>query len=272
MASEPNNKLLTPIKLFLEIPLYKVFSTSISTSIWDDGDTFSVQHVENFQGMIDTFCMTCKKHSTFRRVDTEQEDYDRNNHSDNVFCVPFVCTRDDSHDMYFYFRKHNGTIQKIGQYPSLADLNSGDIGKYRRMLDEEKYKEFSKAVGLASHGVGIGSFVYLRRIFENLIEEAHQEAIKTNSWNEDHYKTKRMDEKIGLLKDYLPEFLVKNKIIYSILSKGIHELSEDKCLKFFDPVKLGIELILDEKLEKLDREAKIKKAEKSLSEIPSELK
>ncbi|MBD2130542.1 hypothetical protein NDI39_25805 [Microcoleus sp. ZQ-A2] len=105
-----------------------------------------------------------------------------------------------------------------------------------------------------------------------MIEEAHQEAIKTNSWNEDHYKTKRMDEKIGLLKDYLPEFLVKNKIIYSILSKGIHELSEDKCLKFFDTVKLGIELILDEKLEKLDREAKIKKAEKSLSEIPSELK
>lgn len=81
-----------------------------------------------------------------------------------------------------------------------------------------------------------------------------------------------MNEKIRLLKDYLPEFLVKNKFIYSILSKAIHELREDECLKYFAPVKLGIELILDEKLEELDREAKIKEAAKSLSEIHSELK
>jgi hypothetical protein len=163
------------------------------------------------------------------------------------------------------------TVTKIGQYPSLADLNSDEIKKYRRILGD-KYKEFSKAVKLASHGVGIGSFVYLRRIFENLIEEAHQEAIKTNSWNEYDYQKSRMDEKIRLLKDYLPEFLVKNQILYSILSKGIHELSEDECLKYFGSIKLGIELILDEKLEKLDREAKIKEAEKSISEIHSELK
>jgi uncharacterized protein YajQ (UPF0234 family) len=81
-----------------------------------------------------------------------------------------------------------------------------------------------------------------------------------------------MDEKIGLLEDYLPDFLVKKKILYSILSKGIHELSEDECLKYFNTVKLGIEIILDEKLEKLDREAKIKAVEKSISEINSELK
>jgi hypothetical protein len=163
------------------------------------------------------------------------------------------------------------TVTKIGQYPSLADLNSDKIKKYRKILGD-KYKEFSKAVGLASHGVGIGSFVYLRRIFENLIEEAHQESIKTNSWNEDDYQKSRMDDKIILLKDYLPEFLVNNKILYSILSKGIHELSEGECLKYFGSIKLGIELILDEKLEKLDREAKIKAVEKSISEIHSELK
>jgi hypothetical protein len=80
-----------------------------------------------------------------------------------------------------------------------------------------------------------------------------------------------MDEKIELLKDYLPEFQVNNKI-YSILSKGIHELSEDECLKHFTPVKIGIELILDEKLEKLAKKVKIKEAEKSLSKIHSELK
>jgi hypothetical protein len=46
-------------------------------------------------------------------------------------------------------------------------LKRGDYGCRKR------YKKFTKGLGLAAHGVGIGSFVYLRRIFENLIEEAH---------------------------------------------------------------------------------------------------
>lgn len=241
--------------------------------------------MKNFKGTIDAFCIECKKSSTFRRVDMNQReyeedaDYPRSSHDSNVFCVSFACTRNENHNMYFYFmvQVHDSlstdhdTVTKIGQYPSLADLNSDKIKKYRRILDD-KYEEFSRAVGLASHGVGIGCFVYLRRIFKNLIEEAHQEAIKTNSCTEDDYKKSRMDEKIGLLKDYLPEFLVNNKILYSILSKGIHELSEGECLKDFGSIKLGIELILDEKLEKLDREAKIKAVEKSIYEIHSELK
>ncbi len=37
--------------------------------------------------------------------------------------------------------------------------------------------------------------------------------------------------------------------MYSILSKGIHELSEEECLQYFKLMKIGIELILDEQLE-----------------------
>jgi hypothetical protein len=146
------------------------------------------------------------------------------------------------------------------------------IGKYKKILNTEKYNELSKAIGLVSHGVGIGSFVYLRRIFEDLVEQAHQEAIKEDLLSEEAYCRSRMDEKIGLLKEFLPDFLFKNRILYSILSKGIHELSEEECLKYFDAVKIGIELILDEKLEKLNREAKTKEVEKLISEIHNELK
>ena len=279
MSSEQNknNSLPSFEDLFLKTPLYNNFQV-------DRFDDFKVQDVKNFKGTIDAFCIECKKSSTFRRVDMNQredeeyEDYHRSSHESNVFCVSFACTRNESHNMYFYFMVHDSlladhdTVTKIGQYPSLADLNSDEIKKYRKILGDNKYNEFSKAIKLASHGIGIGSFVYLRRIFKNLIEEAHQEAIKTNSWNEDDYKKSRMDDKIGLLEDYLPDFLVTKKILYSILSKGIHELSEDECLKYFNTVKLGIEIILDEKLEKSDREAKIKAVEKSISEIHSELK
>ncbi|MGE7954793.1 hypothetical protein [Lysinibacillus xylanilyticus] len=57
-----------------------------------------------------------------------------------------------------------------------------------------------------------------------------------------------MDDKIKLLQNKLPEVLIENRAVYGIMSKGIHELSEDECLALFPDVKLGIELILDEKL------------------------
>jgi hypothetical protein len=182
-----NNSLPSPVDFFLKTPLYEVFHAEAVDEF--QIQDLKIQDVKNFQGTIDAFCMECKKDSIFRRVEINQgeyeeyEDYPRTSHDSKVFCIPFVCTRDESHNMYFYFMAHNYTVMKIGQYPSLADLNSDKIKKYRKILGD-KYQEFSKAVGLASHGVGIGSFVYLRRIFENLIEEAHREAIKIDSWNE----------------------------------------------------------------------------------------
>lgn len=163
-------------------------------------------------------------------------------------------------------------MQKIGQYPSLADLAIPDLQKYRSLLGEESYRELSRAVGLASHGVGIGAFVYLRRIFEALIGKAHAVACHTESWNEDTYKTARIDEKIGFLRDHLPRFLVENRVLYGILSKGIHSLTEDECLNVFPVVKLGIELILDEELERVRRDQKIEAAKKGITALGNQLK
>lgn len=68
-----------------------------------------------------------------------------------------------------------------------------------------------------------------------------------------------MEEKITCLSEFLPEFLVEHKHLYGILSKGVHELSEEECLGSFDIVKTGIELILDEVIEKKKKLEKIKK-------------
>ena len=66
-----------------------------------------------------------------------------------------------------------------------------------------------------------------------------------------------------MVENYLPEFLVENRSLYAILSKGIHDLSEDECLKYFETVKIGIEQILDEKIiqkEKAEKAAKAREA------------
>jgi hypothetical protein len=189
-----------------------------------------------------------------------------------VFHVRFDCPREEKQSLYFFFRVHNGSMEKVGQSPSLADLHLGDVKKYRKLLGDGKYQEFTKAVGLNAHGIGIGAFVYLRRIFENLIGSARQEAARSGTWDEDAYNRDRMDEKILLLRDSLPSFLVENRGIYSVLSRGIHELSEQECLNLFEPLKTGIELILDEKLEQKEKAAKIDRTKQALSKIKGDLK
>jgi hypothetical protein len=104
--------------------------------------------------------------------------------------------------------------------------------------------------------------VYLRRIFESLIEEARNEGAKDSSWDDEEFTKSRMDEKILLLQDKLPSFLVENRGLYSILSKGIHSLTEEECLEYFNPVKVAIELILDEKIEQEQKRSKIEAAKK----------
>ena len=158
-------------------------------------------------------------------------------------------------------------VIKIGQFPSVADLHISKIKQYDKVLGKGKLKEITKAVGLAANGVGIGSFVYLRRVFEDLIEEAHQLAKNDNGWNEDLYQRNRMVEKIEQLKLHLPAFLVKNKNMYGILNIGIHSLNENDCLQYFDAIKVGIELILDEKVEKITKMKKIEDAQNRIQRI-----
>lgn len=121
-------------------------------------------------------------------------------------------------------------------------------------------------------GLGIGSFVYLRRIFEYLIETVHEEAKKTMDWDENTYYSSRVEEKVLLLKAYLPPLLIESRKVYFVLSKGIHELSEDECKSYFDPLKIIVELILDQRIAQIERLKKEKEAKNGLSKIIGDIK
>ena len=293
-----------PEVFYLEVPLYAGFCAV-------SGYFKEVLRIEFFQGTLDAYCLQCKRESVFRSKAylpkgrrTEEavfqsvyprsledflENFSRVQPSppdgpmlklqtyaaqDRRFSLQFACTRDPAHLLIFVFRVQGDEITKIGQSPSLADFQMQEIGKYRKILGDSKYRELHRAVGLSAHGVGIGAFVYLRRIFEGLVEAARDEAAKKTNWDkekQEKFETSRWDEKILMLKDSLPSFLVENRTIYSILSKGIHSLTEEECLKHFAPLRLGIELILDEKIEQEEKAKKIARARKDLDSIKSEL-
>lgn len=250
----------SPKAFHLEMPLYHPLDLSIGVIAEK-----VFEHIAH-AGTMDAYCIWCDKESVF---DSEEYVYGKTygtwKREDFGFRRnSYKCTRNNNHKYYIYFFKGKDILMKIGQWPSVADFQIPQAEKYRKILGEEEYKEFTRGIGIAAHGVGIGSFVYLRRVFENLIEEARVKAqSEDKGFLDENYMKARMDDKIQMVKDYLPEFLVENRTLYAILSKGIHDLSEDECLQYFETVKIGIEQILDEKIiakEKADKAASARAA------------
>lgn len=182
-----------------------------------------------------------------------------------------ICTRTGRmYTFWIRFDPATGSLMKVGQFPSLADLHTHEVKSYDKLLTKDVRAEFVKAIGLAAHGVGIGSFVYLRRIFESLIistYEAHDVGVPPAE-----FKMLRMEEKIGLLRGHLPSFLVENSMMYGMLSSGIHELSEEQCLNHFDLLRTGIEIILDQQLEEKNRLDRLNKAAALIRKASNDLK
>ena len=267
-----------------------------------DEDKNRVFNVLFYKGTIDAHCPNCEKDSVLESIDNfPQVNYDQsgNFYNNTNRMVPaksgqhlklsyygkqkfvlkeFKCSRCAIiHQFHFEVNSNDDNppkyyIKKVGQCFSIADYQNHDIKKYRKILGQELYNEFSKGVGLFSHGIGIGSFVYLRRIIEKfIIYEAYKKESEKAEFDKDLYEKSRIKERIDLLKKSLPDFLVTNKSLYSILSKGIHELGEQECLEIFPVLKTSLEYILDEVKAKKELEDKKKKLSEQINKINEQI-
>ena len=174
------------------------------------------------------------------------------------------------HHLDFIVLTTDSSIMKIGQYPTVADLTFPELEEYKYVISREDRKELGTAIGLFASGVGAGSYVYLRRILERLVYQAKKTA--GDVIDDEKFEQARVADRIKMLEGYVPDMLVKNTVIYGILSKGIHELSEEECRKYFPIVKECIYQILGmwESLRKKQTdEAALNKA---LSAISSSIK
>lgn len=217
---------------------------------------------------VDGHCVACKKWATFARAtpvpwlkeDGHKWEWVANNQPDR-WHLKYTCSRNPTHLIEIYTQRGGTTIRKIGQTPSLADTVIDEARRYTKALEESDRSELMRAIGLAAHGVGIGSFVYLRRLFERIIQRRFSEHAKDEGWADDAMNGLRMEEKIALLAKYLPQFMVENRYAYGMLSAGIHELAEDDCLAMFGPLKTALVFMLEE-----DEQARQKEAAKTAAE------
>lgn len=216
---------------------------------------------------VDGHCPFCNRESTFevRRIHVSNTEH-RADISKRMCIneeITIQCARNEGHVIRYFFRKLKLTLQKIGQFPSLADIANDEVAQYRKNMDKLDANEFHKAIGLAAHGVGVGSFVYLRRVFERLIYGRFKALKDQQGWDADEFIKLRMVEKIEFLKGHIPDFIHENKKIYSILSVGMHELDEKSCLSWFEVMKQSIIIILEDdkkKKEELDRRTAFSRA------------
>lgn len=180
--------------------------------------------------------------------------------SGGVHCIKYQCKKCNSFVKTFFLlfeeKKAANTevdeylivyVQKIGQYPPYSIDPESVMRSY---LDDKDLALYKHGLVSESHGYGIGAFAYYRQIVENKIDDlmgdieslagSVDEEMKA-SFQEARSKTS-VAEKINLIYEYLPSKLKPGgenvlKIIYTELSNGLHNKSDDECLRYAQSIK-----------------------------------
>ena len=192
--------------------------------------------------------------------------------STRIMCFQFICMLNPSHHLDYVVITDAQKMRKIGQYPSVADLTFPELDSYKKDISSEDRKELRRAIGLYAQGIGVGSYVYLRRVFERIIDKAKDYAIGGQKLNLDDYQKAKMDQKIQMLRGYLPAILTENKGIYGIISKGIHELAEEDCIEYFPIMQEAIFMILRQWKQKREELESTKAIASKIAKIAEKVK
>lgn len=233
---------------------------------------------------IENFCTACQKKRVFanHNMDTSfyslQSELNKHRASGHRMSINPALTKTDDvlpyeccfitfsvfcsfcEEEHFYALKINSnSICKIGQYPSFSCESVSSLQKYKNIISKY-YIELTSAVNVNSQGKGIGSFVYLRRILEHLVNIKYSKLSDTKEDIKFVDKLHAVEEKEVIIPEPLNK--IKNQI-YSILSKGVHEYSDEECLKLFPAVLFVIIEILDNEFNKKEK----KKREADVTEI-----
>ncbi|MFR1380703.1 MAG: hypothetical protein ACLSTJ_17310 [Clostridium neonatale] len=158
---------------------------------------------------------------------------------------------------------------KIGQYPSRMEFERY-IKEYSKVLSKENNRELNSAIGLAAHGIGAGAYVYLRRVFERLVFDIFNKEYE-GEVTLDQFNSEKMQDKLRILDIHFNDTINK-KLLYGILSKGIHELEESECKEYFNIVLQAILIILEGQLEKKEKDKREKEIAKLINDVHDKLK
>jgi hypothetical protein len=147
-------------------------------------------------------------------------------------------------------------VQKIGQYPALSiDVSKG----LEKNLGQNAISLYKKGLINRNSGYGLGAVTYIRRVVEDKTDELIEVAAQlAESHNVDALIVKRIraaaterttyDMKLKIAATVLPDALIIDGVnplaqLYSLVSEGVHELTEEQCIAVADETTSVFEFI-----------------------------
>ncbi len=165
----------------------------------------------------------------------------------------------------------SGECYKFGELPTYGPPVSPKLIK---LIGPDR-DEFLKGRRCENQGLGVGAFVYYRRVVENQKNRILNEIIKVSE------KIGAPEEKLEILrnaieetqfskaldmsKDAMPESLLINghspiKLLHSALSEGVHALTDEQCLEIAGSVRIVLGELSERLSQALKDEAELRKA------------
>lgn len=195
---------------------------------------------------IHLFCESCGSEQTFNMIN-EYDFYrypsDPRPSKGEISLLEYKCAGCNTFERKFLMKVSDTLdyLMKVGQYPA-PDISPDKA--LSKVLGEHK-ELFKKGLICESQGYGIAAYAYYRRIVEIIIDELldsiydlvderekalYEVALKKTK------ETQIAKDKIELIKDLLPVSLKPSGMnplgtLYGFLSEGIHEKSDDECIK-----------------------------------------
>lgn len=165
----------------------------------------------------------------------------------------------------------SGHCYKFGELPNFGPPTPSKLIK---LIGPDR-EEFLSGRRCENQGLGVGAFIYYRRVVENQKNRILEEIIKVSQ------KIGAPTEKVDVLKDAIqetqfstalknakdaiPESLLINGhspllLLHSALSEGVHALSDEQCLELASSVRIVLGELSERLSQALKDEAELSKA------------
>lgn len=167
--------------------------------------------------------------------------------------------------------KPKGELYKFGELPPFGPPTPPKLIK---LIGPDR-DDFLKGRRCENQGLGVGAFIYYRRVVENQKNRILTEIVKVSE------KLSAPAEKIAILKkaieetqfskalnmakDVIPESLLINGhspiwLLHSALSEGVHALSDEQCLELAGSIRIVLSELSERLSQALKDEAELAKA------------
>jgi hypothetical protein len=167
--------------------------------------------------------------------------------------------------------KECGICYKFGEYPTFGPPTPARLIK---LIGPDR-EEFLKGRQCENQGLGVGAFIYYRRVVENQKDRILNEIIKVSEKigaSNEHIdilkqavKETQFTKALENAKDSMPESLLINGhspllLLHRALSEGVHSKNDEKCLEIASSVRIVLAELSERLSQALKDEAELSKA------------